>query len=41
MLMNLRKVANHPLLVRDQYDERQLEVLFRDVPVPDIRPEIR
>ena len=23
MLMNLRKVANHPLLVRDQYDEHQ------------------
>ena len=26
MLMNLRKVANHPLLVRDQYDEHQLQV---------------
>jgi len=26
MLMNLRKTANHPLLVRDQYDDRKLEV---------------
>ena len=26
MLMNLRKCANHPLLIRDQYDDRKLEV---------------
>lgn len=29
MLMNLRKVANHPLLVRNQYTDQQLEVLAR------------
>jgi len=29
MLMNLRKVANHPLLVRNQYTDKQLEVLAR------------
>ena len=26
MLMNLRKCANHPLLIRNQYDEHKLEV---------------
>ena len=26
MLMNLRKVANHPLLVRDQFTDKLLEV---------------
>jgi len=29
MLMNLRKVANHPLLVRNQYDDHQVEVIAR------------
>jgi len=29
MLMNLRKTANHPLLVRDQYDDHKLEVMAR------------
>merc|ERR1719431_2432490 len=29
MLMNLRKTANHPLLVRDQYDDHQLKVIAR------------
>lgn len=29
MLMNLRKTANHPLLVRDQYDDNKLEVIAR------------
>jgi len=29
MLMNLRKTANHPLLVRDQYTNHQLEVMAR------------
>jgi len=26
MMMQLRKVANHPLLIRDYYDEKKLEV---------------
>ena len=26
MLMNLRKCANHPLLIRNQYDDHKLEV---------------
>merc|ERR1712106_1092783 len=29
MLMNLRKTANHPLLVRDQYDNHKLDVMAR------------
>jgi len=29
MLMNLRKTANHPLLVRDQYDDHKLDVMAR------------
>merc|ERR1719225_2432777 len=29
MLMNLRKCANHPLLIRNQYDEHKLEVIAR------------
>lgn len=29
MLMNLRKTANHPLLVRDQYDDHKLGVMAR------------
>merc|ERR1719430_291020 len=29
MLMNLRKTANHPLLVRDQYDDHKLGVIAR------------
>jgi len=29
MLMNLRKTANHPLLVRDQYTDAQLEEIAR------------
>ena len=29
MLMNLRKTANHPLLVRDQYDNHKLDVIAR------------
>ena len=28
MLMNLRKCANHPLLIRDHYDQHKLEVGF-------------
>ena len=27
MLMNLRKCANHPLLIRDHYDQHKLEGL--------------
>merc|ERR1719228_298482 len=27
MLMNLRKVANHPLLIRNQYTDKKLEIL--------------
>ena len=30
MLMNLRKCANHPLLIRNQYDDRKLEVSESD-----------
>ena len=33
MLMNLRKCANHPLLIRDQYDDRKLEVGESDIAV--------
>merc|ERR1719427_1666727 len=29
MLMNLRKTANHPLLIRDQYDDHKLGVIAR------------
>ena len=29
MLMNLRKCANHPLLIRDHYDLHKLEVIAR------------
>lgn len=29
MLMNLRKTANHPLLIRDQYDDHKLGVMAR------------
>lgn len=29
MLMNLRKCANHPLLIRDHYDLHKLEVMAR------------
>ena len=29
MLMNLRKTANHPLLIRDQYDDQKLGVIAR------------
>jgi len=29
MLMNLRKCANHPLLIRDHYDQHKLEVMAR------------
>ena len=29
MLMNLRKCANHPLLIRDHYDQHKLEVIAR------------
>ena len=29
MLMNLRKCANHPLLIRDHYDIHKLEVIAR------------
>ncbi|XP_023339390.1 SWI/SNF-related matrix-associated actin-dependent regulator of chromatin subfamily A containing DEAD/H box 1 homolog isoform X3 [Eurytemora carolleeae] len=29
MLMNLRKTANHPLLIRDQYTDKQLELIAR------------
>ena len=30
MLMNLRKCANHPLLIRNQYDDSKLEVSESD-----------
>ena len=33
MMMNLRKCANHPLLIRDQYDDRKLEVGESDIAV--------
>ena len=33
MLMNLRKCANHPLLIRDQYDDHKLEVGESDIAV--------
>ena len=33
MLMNLSKCANHPLLIRDQYDDHKLEVREADVAV--------
>jgi len=29
MLMNLRKCANHPLLIRNQYDDHKLDVMAR------------
>ena len=29
MLMNLSKCANHPLLIRDNYDQHKLEVIAR------------
>lgn len=29
MMMQLRKLANHPLLVRDYYDEEKLQVYMR------------
>merc|ERR550539_564956 len=29
MLMNLRKIANHPLLVRSHFDDSQLRILAR------------
>merc|ERR1739848_85466 len=29
MLMNLRKIANHPLLIRNQYDNSQVKQLAR------------
>jgi len=28
MMMQLRKLANHPLLVRDYYDEKKLKVII-------------
>ena len=30
MLMNLRKCANHPLLIRNQYDDHKLDVRISD-----------
>ena len=29
MLMNLRKIANHPLLVRNHFDDKQLHILAK------------
>ena len=39
MLMNLRKLANHPLLVRDHYSDDQLAVIARTLKVSGIVKE--
>ena len=33
MLMNLRKCANHPLLIRNQYDDHKLDVSKSDISI--------
>jgi len=33
MLMNLRKLANHPLLIRDQYTDKELKTIARTLKV--------
>jgi len=35
MLMNLRKLANHPLLIRDHYTDKELETIARTLKVYD------